>query len=140
MISTVKNIFKNCKTVVTDNESQLNSIALKSKFEQFNINHFLIPRFHSTSNGTVEKCHAKIIEIARCLIAQNAHEDETAIKQAVIAYNGSVHSVIKAKPNEVFENSSDFNHIPELLKKHQAYTINRENKNRKNKDYETLVL
>lgn len=133
MISTVKNIFIKCKTVVTDNESQLNSIALNSKFKQFDIEHFLIPRFHSISNGTVEKAHSTIIEIARCLISQKSYDDETAIKSAVIEYNSSVHSVIKAKPNEVLHNAENFKHIPDLLKKQQEYSINRENKNRKEK-------
>lgn len=116
--------------VMTDNELIFNSFPMKSLFRRKGIQHSLTPVQHSTSNAQIERFHRTVIEIARCLAEQRSLAFEDVVFDSIREYNNTIHSVIQAKPIDVFFHSENYPHIPELIKKAQKNMISFQNKNR----------
>ena len=87
---------------MTDNESIFSSYPMKSLFQRKNIQHTFSPIQHSTSNAQIERFHRTIIEIARCMAEQKSLNFEDVVLDSIREYNNTIHSVIKAKPIDVF--------------------------------------
>lgn len=91
------------------------------------------PICHSTSNSQVERFHRTLIEIARCLSEQRSVTFDDVIFDAVREYNNNIHSVIRAKPIDVFYHSDRYPEVQELIKSAQESMLSFQNKNRSSK-------
>lgn len=136
VIEEILQIFPACKHIMTDNEAIFTSYAVKALLKTKKIAHTLAPIRHSTSNAQTERFHRTIIEIGRCMAEQRSQEFEDIIMDAVSEYNNTIHSVINAKPLEVFFNQRNFPDIFSLIKKSQEKMLEIENRKRRSKSYE----
>lgn len=134
-IQEILQIFPKCEHCMTDNEAIFTSYVVQAFFKRRNIIHTLAPIRHSTTNAQVERFHRTIIEMGRCIAEQRSEDFENIVMDAVLEYNKSIHSVIKAKPMDVLFNHSTYPDIPTLLEKAQKTTLNYENKSRITKIY-----
>lgn len=134
-------IFHNTKTIVSDNEKAFHSNLIKTLLrDNYSIEQFFIPTLHSTSNGQVERFHSTLLEIARCIKEQQQiQETIDLVLLATHKYNHSIHSVINAKPTDVFHNypTEKYGDIMKLLLHAQEATIKRLNVGKKSKTFET---
>lgn len=128
-------LFPFCKYVMTDNDKIFESFMMKSLFRRLNIEQVFTPIRHSTSNSQDERFHRTLIEITRCLSEQHSVEFDEAIFDAVRGYNNSIHSVIQAKPINVFYHSENYPKIRELIESAQQSMLKFQNKNRKSKKF-----
>lgn len=135
VVEEILQFFPRCKSCMTDNEAIFTSFPMQSLFKRKKIIHTHSPIRHSISNAQIERNHRTIIEIARCLAEQNSLSFEDAILRAVSEYNNSIHSVIRAKPIDVFYHSENFPNIPELIKTAQESMLNFQNERRDVKIY-----
>lgn len=136
VIEEILQFFPLCKEVMTDNESIFTSFPMKSLFRRKKITHSLTPIRHSTSNAQVERFHRTLMEIARCLADQGTVSPEEIIFEAVLEYNNTIHSVIQAKPIDVFFNSTSFPNIAQLIRESQISMLNFQNRKRNLKIFE----
>lgn len=125
--------YPKCKSLITDNEAVLVSNASKTVYQKYGITHITTPIQHSTSNGSVERIHSTLIEIIRCLSAQNNSNASDEIFNAVREYNNTIHSVTKQKPVDVKQNPDKFPDIPNKIMENQEKILNYHNKNRENR-------
>jgi serine/threonine-protein phosphatase PP1 catalytic subunit len=131
-IREILNIYPNCTTIMTDNDPILTSFEIKNYLDRRNINQVRTAVNHSVTNGQVERTHSTLIEIIRCLIKEKSFETNEAVYEAAKEYNQTIHSVIKEKPLDVFNNSNKYN-LKELLTKNQEQILKFHNKNREEK-------
>lgn len=129
----ILNIYPNCMTIMTDNDPMFLSHQVNNYLERKKIEHLKTAVNHSTTNGQVERTHSTLTEIIRCLIKEKNLETHEAIFEAVKEYNHTIHSVIKNKPSEVFQNPNQFD-LHEVLKQNQENVLRVINKNRKLKE------
>lgn len=127
--------YPDCQTVITDNENVFNSKDSKNVFQKYGIVHVSTPIQHSTSNGVVERTHNTLIEIIRCLKAQNDSSASNEIYNAVKAYNETIHSVTNEKPADVKRNPTGYPNIRDRIMNQQESTLLYHNKDRKNRDF-----
>lgn len=120
---------------MTDNENVFSSFPMQTLLKQKQIIQTLTPIRHSISNAQVERNHRTLIELARCLAEQRSEEFENVILDAVDSYNNSIHSVIRAKPIDVFYHQDRFTNIPKSLETAQEKMLQYENQNRQQKEY-----
>lgn len=125
-----------CRNLQTDNESIFTSITCMSLYRRLHITHNRTPTAHSTSNGSVERLHNTLIEIARTLAKQNNTDPVTEIFNAAYEYNRTIHSVTKQKPVEVFFNRKNYPEIKQLIEKNKDKVLEYHNKKRTQKVYE----
>lgn len=95
--------FKDVKIVVSDNERSFQSNMIGSFLrDHFGAEQFFVPPMHSESNGQVERFHSTLLEIARCVKAQQ-HIDDIAdlLILSTFKYNSSVHSVTGKRPIDI---------------------------------------
>lgn len=133
VVEEIRQSFPSClhiHHVMTDNESIFTSFPMKSLFQRKNIQQTFSPIQHSTSNAQIERVHRTIIEIGRCLAEQRSLNFEDVVMDSINEYNNSIHSVIKAKPIDVFFHSENFPHISGLIKKAQEKMIQFQNQKR----------
>lgn len=141
VILEILQIFPKCKHCMTDNEAIFTSFVVKTLFQRKKIIHTLAPVQHSTTNSQVERFHRTILEMGRCLAEQQSEELEDIILDVVIEYNNTIHSVIKAKPIDVFHQQDKFQNIISMIEKAQTKMLAHENKKRRNKEYnETDII
>jgi len=97
------NLFPKIKTLYCYNERSLNSETIKSILTgNFEISIANSPPLHSTSNGTVERFHSTLAEIARSLKIDRKLDDTIDIVLLeTIEYNKTIHSVTGKKPDEI---------------------------------------
>lgn len=126
------NIFPECRVLMTDNDPIFTSYEIQNYLERKNIQHLKTAVNHSVSNGQIERVHSTLTEIIRCLIKERNLETEEAIFEAANEYNQTIHSVIKAKPAEVFNNSERYQ-LKDILIKNQEDYLRNLNKTRKQK-------
>lgn len=129
-------IFPSCKHIMTDNDKIFVSHIMKSLFKRLKIEQTFTPIRHSTTNSQVERFHRTLIEISRCLSEQQSIAFEDVVFDAVREYNNTIHSVIQAKPIDVFYHSERYPKIQELIKSAQESMIKFQNKNRKHKIFD----
>lgn len=131
--------FNNTKVIVSDNEKAFQSNAIKVLLrDRFSIDQFFIPTLHSESNGQVERLHSTLLEIARCVKEQQDIDD--IIELVILAthkYNCSYHSVINARPTDVFHNcaTEKLDIIRKKLTETQEKTLQRNNQGKTVKIY-----
>lgn len=135
VIEEILQFYPNCKHVMTDNEAIFTAFPMKSLFTRKNIEHNLTPIRHSTSNAQVERFHRTLIEIARCLAEEKSLSFDEVILDAVYEYNKSIHSVIRAKPIEVFFHPNKYPHISKLLHEAQESMLKIQNQKRDTKQF-----
>uniref|UniRef100_A0A0K8VE13 Retrovirus-related Pol polyprotein from transposon gypsy n=1 Tax=Bactrocera latifrons TaxID=174628 RepID=A0A0K8VE13_BACLA len=109
--------YPDCRNLQTDNESIFTSITCMLLYRRLHITHNRAPTAHSTSNGSVERLHIKLIEIAGTLAKQNNTDSVTEIFNAAYEYTRTIHSVTKQKPVEVFFNRKNYPEIKQLIEK-----------------------
>lgn len=134
-IEEILQFFPSCKHVMTDNDAVFTSFPMKSLFRRKNITHTLTPIRHSTSNAQIERFHRTLIEIGRCLAEQHSLSFEDVVLDTIFEYNNTIHSVIQAKPIEVFFHSENYPNIHELLKASQQSMLQFQNKTRHSKHF-----
>lgn len=91
------------KQIILDNGTEFKNAVITELLQLHKIKiHFISPH-HPESNGNVERFHSTISEHIRLLNAQNFKSSTISQKMtyAVLAYNHTVHSVIKMKPIDV---------------------------------------
>lgn len=95
--------FRKVRLIVSDNERSLCSNALGTFLrDHFEIEQFFVPTMHSESNGQVERFHSTLLEIARCVKAQQEINDTVdLILLSTHKYNHSVHSTTGRKPIDI---------------------------------------
>ena len=72
--------FRKVKIVVSDNEKAFQSNLISTFLrDHFGAEQFFIPAMHSESNGQVERFHSTLLEIARCVRAQQNVTDNTEL-------------------------------------------------------------
>ena len=106
--------------------------------DHFSIEQFFVPPQHSESNGQIERFHSTLLEIARCLKAQQAIIEITdLVLLATFKYNNSIHSVTNRKPIDILQNYSKESliGIKNKLLKSQGNSLNRLNKKSSTKIY-----
>lgn len=103
--------YPKCKTIITDNEAVLVSIAAKIIYQKYGIIHITTPVQHSTSNGQVERTHSTLIELIRFLSTQNKTSSTDEIFNAVKAYNETIHSVTNEKPIDIKQNPNNYPNV-----------------------------
>lgn len=135
-VEEILQFFPFCSNIMTDNESIFTSFPMKTLFQRKNIVQTVTPIRHSTTNSQIERFHRTIIEIGRCLAEQSSLSFEDVILDAVREYNNTIHSVINAKPIDVFFHFDSYPNIPELIKRARESMLNFQNKNRYLKQYE----
>lgn len=135
VVSEILQLFPGCRYCMTDNENVFSSFPMQTLLKQKQITQTLTPIRHSISNAQVERIHRTLIELARCLAEQRSEEFENVILDAVDSYNNSIHSVIRAKPIDVFYHQDRFTNIPKLLETAQEKMLQYENQNREQKEY-----
>lgn len=129
-------IYPNCSCITTDNEAIFTSQACRALYRQKNIDFYVTPIAHSTTNGQVERTHSTILEIANALAKQNSGETIDEIYNAVTQYNNTIHSVTKYRPHDIFFNQNvDFSVIENNIKKDQENMLKYQNKNREHKTF-----
>lgn len=105
------------KILVTDNESSFISPLIKDFLERLGVKLYLTPSQRSEVNGQVERLHSTLIEMYRCLRAENA---ELSVKEliyvAVDRYNSTIHSVTGKRPRDIFFNRNSIPDFDKLLK------------------------
>lgn len=136
IVEEILQFFPSCKFCMTDNEAIFTSFPMKILFTRKNIIHNFAPIRHSISNSQVERSHRTLIEIGRCLAEQKSLSFVEVIMETVTEYNNTIHSVIQAKPIDVFYHSEKFPKICELIKKAQESMLRFQNKSRVSKYYE----
>lgn len=97
------------------------------------------PPLHSTSNGQVERFHSTLIEIARCIKLSKKFENTTElILMATIEYNKTIHSVTGKRPIDLVRSlPADLEaEVRNKIQEAQNRCIGRENKKRKDKQYQ----
>lgn len=99
----IMNRYRKVKIIVSDNEKSLRSNAIGTFLrDYFGTEQFFIPPMHSKSNGQVERFHSTLLEIARCVKAQqNVDDTVELILLSTIKYNDTVHSVTGRKPLDI---------------------------------------
>lgn len=99
----VLNKFRNVKLVVSDNERAFKSSLIGTTLrDHFGAEQYFVPPLHSESNGQVERFHSTLLEIARCVRAQQCIDDMVDLLLiSTTKYNNSVHSVTGRKPMDV---------------------------------------
>lgn len=136
----VLGMFQNTKTIVTDNERAFTSNLIRNMLrDHFSIEQFFVPTLHSESNGQVEKFHSTLLEIARCVKAQQQiSEVKDLILLAAYKYNRTIHSVVDSKPIEILQNcpAEKFGEIRDKLIRAQNLVLNRLNEKRITKTYQ----
>lgn len=130
IVEEILQLFPSCKYCMTDNDSIFSSFPLKSLFKRKNITQIFTPIRHSISNSQVERCHRTLIEMARCLAEEKSLSFEEVILETIHEYNNSIHSVIQAKPIDVFYHSQNFPKTFDLIKKAQDSMLRVQNKGR----------
>lgn len=128
-------LFPECKYCMTDNESIFTAYTVKALFQSKKITHTLAPIRHSTSNAQIERFHRTLIEMGRCLAEQRSEEFEDIILDTVYEYNNTIHSVIQAKPIDVFFHQENYPHTAELIRNAQTAMLKAANNKRTNKTY-----
>lgn len=83
----------------------------------------------------MERTHSTLIEIIRCLKAQNNFSASDGIYNAVKAYNETIHSVTNEKPADVKRNPTGYSNIRSRIMNQQESTLLYYNKDRKNRDF-----
>lgn len=125
-------IYPNCTEITTDNEAIFIAQTCRALYRRKNINHFITPVAHSTTNGQVERTHSTILEIANALAKQNSNETIDELFNAVSQYNDTIHSVTKFKPADIFFNRKaiDFGMVEKNIKLDQEKMLQFHNKKR----------
>lgn len=104
------------KMLVTDNEGSFISPLIKDFLTRLGIQTYLTPSHRSEVNGQVERLHSTLIEIYRCLKAENA---ELSVQElmyvSVDRYNNSIHSVTGKRPGDIFFNRTGTTNLEKLL-------------------------
>lgn len=136
VVEEILQFFPLCKFCMTDNEAIFTSFPMKTLFKRKNIIQSFCPIRHSTTNAQVERGHRTLIEIVRCLAEQKSLTFEEVMFDTVNEYNNTIHSVIQAKPIDVFYHSEHFPNIANLLKKAQESMLRLHNAQRVFKQYE----
>lgn len=129
--------------IVIDNERSFMSPIILNYIKTLGITIYNTPSQKSEVNGTIERVHSTIIELVRCL---NKEYQELSQKEiiylAVDRYNNTIHSVIKAKPSDIFfgrSSKTDYqnliaartkvdNELSERIRENQQTRLSRENK------------
>lgn len=93
------------------------------------------PVQHSTSNGEVERTHSTLIELIRCLSAQNGTTSSEEIFNAVKAYNETIHSVTGERPMDVKNNPFNYPNISGKILRNQEASLAFHNRNRRNREF-----
>lgn len=101
-------IYGTPKQIVCDNEPSLRSVEVRGLLHDLNIDIYFTPPNHSETNGTVERFHSTIAEIFRCI--KPSYEDLTTKEIFYIdctQYNNTIHSAIKMKQREAFNDDQE---------------------------------
>lgn len=130
-------VYPECVEIMTDNDVIFTSQTIECLYRRKNINHVTTPVSHSTTNGTVERIHSTILEIANTLAKQNVCDTVDEIFNAVTEYNRTIHSVTKFRPFDVFFNhtSIDFNIVKNNIQQNQEKILKSHNKKRIHKTF-----
>lgn len=132
-------LFKNTKTIVSDNERAFGSNTIKTLLRDlFNIKQYFIPTLHSESNGQVERLHSTLLEISRCIKEQQQiTETIDLVLLATYKYNKTIHSTTNEKPIDIlqYHHPEKINQTKTNLENSQQKMLNRLNKNLKTKTY-----
>lgn len=105
----ILNRFGNVKLIVSDNEKSFKSNLIGTFLrDHYGVEQFFVPPMHSESNGQVERFHSTLLEIARCVKAQqNVDDTGDLLLLSTFKYNNSVHSVTGRKPVDIVNSVSD---------------------------------
>lgn len=104
----ILNRFGNVKLIVSDNEKSFKSSLVETFLrDHYGAEQFFVPPMHSVSNGQVERFHSTLLEIARCVKAQQSIEDTMdLLLVSTFKYNNSVHSVTGKRPIDIVNSIS----------------------------------
>jgi len=92
---------------------------------QFNIESFTTPPYASRVNGQIQRFHSTLIEIMRCLRAQDSFTSfHELLTKSVFEYNNSFHSTTKKRPIDLFLMRTA-NSSPERIEKERQKNIDR---------------
>lgn len=127
--------YPTCNSLMTDNDAVFVSHATRLVLNKYGIAHITSPVQHSTSNGEVERTHSTLIELIRCLTAQNGTTSSEEMFNAVKAYNETIHSVTKEKPIDVKNNPFGYPDISNRILANQETTLAYHNKRRRNREF-----
>lgn len=89
--------------VITDNGTEFKNAVITELLQLHKVDiHFCSPE-HPQSNGVVERLHSTLTEHVRLLNNQGQKDSPITrkVKQAILAYNHTIHSVTKFKPIEI---------------------------------------
>lgn len=102
--------------LVTDNERGFLSPIILNFIKTLGVKLYLTPSYRSEVNGQIERVHSTILEIYRCLRAENPDlMVKELVEIAVDRYNNTIHSVTKRKPTDAFFNRSQRVNYQNLL-------------------------
>lgn len=77
-----------------------------------------------------------MIEIIRCLSAQNKTNSSDEIFNATKEYNNTIHSITKEKPINVKQNPNKYPEISDRILKNQKILLKYHNKNKVNRTFQ----
>lgn len=130
----ILSFFKKTELLVTDNERALCSETIKALLRtHFQVNHYKVPPFHSSSNGQVERFHSTLAEIARCLALEYRIADTVEIfLLACDKYNRSIHSVTGECPIDIIHSVSPdrLKQVSDRIKAAQGKVLESHNRQR----------
>lgn len=136
----IMNRYREVKVIISDNEKSFKSSAVSTFIrDHFKTEQFFIPPMHSKSNGQVERFHSTLLEIARCIKAQqNINETTELILLSTIKYNNTVHSVTGKKPLDILNEFTEtaMAEVKERLAAAQHKTLERHNKDAMTRKYQ----
>lgn len=136
----IMNRYRKVRILVSDNEKSLKSGAIAAFLrDHFGTEQFFTPPMHSTSNGQVERFHSTLLEIARCVKAQQNIDDTIELMLlSTIKYNDTVHSVTGRKPLDILNefNGNTLTDVREHLRAAQHKVLERYNKDATTKRYQ----
>lgn len=132
------NNFPNCKRLMTDNESCLNTPMMKQMCIKYNINKIQTPVFRSKANGQVERAHNSISELSRILKIKNSTSATEELFTAVKEINNSIHAVTERRPKDIHFNLITYNKedIVKKLKDASEKTLQRLNQGTKHRTFQ----
>lgn len=102
--------------IISDNGCEFKNSIVKELLELHKIKIHFISSQHPESNGMIERFHSTLVEHIRLLNNQKQFKTQpidNKVNYAILAYNNSIHSVTKLKPNEILfghlESNDPFN-------------------------------
>lgn len=129
----ILNRFENVKLVVSDNERSFKSSLIGAFLrDYYGAEQHFVPPMHSQSNGQVETFHSTLLEIARCVKAQqNIGDTVELLLLSTLKYNNTIHSVTGRKPVDIINSipGKDLEEIKAKLNIAQEKTLRTHNEN-----------